>query len=184
MSHQSASDSKARRQAGAAKRHLTAIRAALVSALLVLVATPAGAADTVRVSGLSDVAFGAISSFGTDAVKAQDVCLYAKSPPSNAYRITAAGSGSGGAFTLDSGTATLPFEVQWSDSAGRTVGTQLVANQALTGQHSSAGAGSADDCSSGAPATASLVVILRSAAVAAASSGDYSGSLTLLVAPE
>ena len=172
------------RQADPAKRRLTALRAALAAAALGLVAAPASAADTVRISGLSDVAFGSISSFSTDAVNAQDVCLYAKNPPQNAYRITASGSGAGGAFTLSSGTATLPFEVQWSDRAGQTVGTQLVANQPLTAQNSSIGAGSADDCSSGVAATASLILILRSAAVAAASSGDYSGSLTLLVAPE
>jgi hypothetical protein len=58
---------------------------------------------------------------------------------------------------------------------------QLVPNQPLTGQQSTA---STDDCSRGAATTASLVVVLRSGALSAASSGTYTGTLTLLVAPE
>ena len=156
---------------------------ALLTSLVALAAAPAQAASSVRISGLSDVAFGSISNFTVDAVSSQSVCLYSKSPPANNYRITASGSGAGGAFLLSSGTATLPFEVQWSASAGQSAGTQLLANQPLTAQHSSAST-SVDDCSKGPASTASLIIVLRSAAVSAASSGTYSGTLTLLVAPE
>jgi hypothetical protein len=155
----------------------------LLTGLVALAAAPAQAANSVRISGLSDVAFGSISNFTVDAVSSQSVCLYAKSPPSNNYRVTASGSGTGGAFLLSSGTATLPFEVQWSDTPGKSAGTQLLANQPLTAQHSTS-SGSADDCSKGPATTASLIIVLRSAAVSAASSGTYSGTLTLLVAPE
>ena len=147
-------------------------------------APEAEAADQVQISGLSDVAFGTIASFSTDSVRSQSLCLYAKSPPNDYYRITATGSGAGGAFLLSSGTDTLAYDVQWADSSGQVTGTQLVANQPLTGQQSTAGAGSAGDCSKGPATTASLIVVLRSAALAAATSGTYSGSLTLLVAPE
>jgi hypothetical protein len=156
----------------------------LAAGALALAATGASAADQVRISSLSDVAFGTISNFGTDYVNSQSLCLYAKSPPNNFYRITASGSGSGGAFLMSSGTDTLPFEVQWSDTPNQSVGTELRANQPLTGQQSTAGAGSADDCSKGPATTASLIVILRSGALAAATSGTYNGTLTLLVAPE
>ena len=144
----------------------------------------AQAADQVRISRLSDVTFGTIGNFSADYVRAQDICLYSKSPPGNNYRITASGSGAGGGFLLGSGGATLPFEVQWADLPGQTSGTQLVANQPAAAQHSTAGAGDPGDCSKGPITTASLIVILRSATIAAATSGDYTGTLTLLVAPE
>jgi hypothetical protein len=153
-------------------------------ACVALLATQAQAADEVRISRLSDVAFGSIANFSADYVRASDVCVYAKSPPGNNYRITASGSGTGGAFLLASGAATLPFEVQWADTPGRTSGTLLVPNRPAVAQHSTAGAGDPGDCSKGSGTTASLVVILRSSAVAAAISGNYSGTLTLLVAPE
>ncbi|HEU4683163.1 MAG TPA: hypothetical protein VFS39_01495, partial [Nitrospira sp.] len=136
-----------------------------------------------RVSGLSDLAFGSITSFGTDSILSESVCLSAKSPPANNYRITASGSGSGGAFVLSSGSAVLPFEVQWSDTPGQSSGQQLLANQPMTGLHSSS-SNAVNDCSKGPATTASLIVILRSAALASATSGTYTGTLTLLVAPE
>lgn len=147
-------------------------------------ASPAEAGDVVRISGLSDASFGTITNFAVDAVRSQSVCLHSKSPPANNYSITATGSGTGGAFLLSSGSDTLPYEVQWSDLANQSAGTQLVANRPLTGQHSPSGPGSPDDCSSGPATTASLVVILRSSALNMATSGTYAGTLTLLVAPE
>lgn len=148
-----------------------------------LIASPASAASGVRISGLSDVAFGTITNFAVDSVQSQSVCVYSKSPPSNNYRITASGSGAGGSFLLSSGSSTLPYELQWSATPGQSVGSQLLANQPLTGQQSTAST-AVDDCSKGPATTASLIVILRSAALAAASSGTYTGTLTLLVAPE
>ncbi len=180
--HSTSTASGGRKGNGGPRRLISAC--ALLSSLIALAAAPAEAASTVRISGLSDVAFGSISNFTVDAVSSQSICVYAKSPPNNNYRVTASGSGAGGAFLLSSGTATLPFEVQWSDSPGQSAGTQLLANQPLTAQHSSSGTGSVDDCSKGPASTASLIIVLRSAAVSAASSGTYSGTLTLLVAPE
>ncbi|HET9810461.1 MAG TPA: hypothetical protein VFP53_02045, partial [Sphingomicrobium sp.] len=90
----------------------------------------------------------------------------------------------GGAFELSSGTDLLAYEVEWSDAAGRSAGAQLLANQPLIGQTTAAGTSATDDCSKGPAATASLIVILRSAAISAATSGTYAGTLTLLVAPE
>ncbi len=140
----------------------------------------ASAEDKVRITALSDVSFGTVTAFGMDSVRSQSICVYAKSALDN-YRVTASGSGSGGAFDLTSGTNTLPYELQWSDTAGQTTGAQLSANVPLTGQHSTA---TKDDCSKGPATTASLIVILRSGAVAGAISGSYNGSLTLVIAPE
>jgi hypothetical protein len=175
---------RAAQAGGDARARRRAAGGAVAALLLASLPAPAGAADTVRISGLSDVAFGSISNFASDSVLSQSVCLFAKSPPGDNYRVTASGSGPGGAFLLSSGTATLPFEVQWSSTPGQSSGSQLLPNQPLTGQRSTSGSASADDCSKGPATTASLVVILRSAALASASSGTYSGTLTLLVAPE
>lgn len=160
------------------------VTSAAWAAFLLGLAVPGQAANRVRISGLSDVAFGSITSFTVDEVQSQSICLYSKSPPANNYSVTASGSGPGGAFLLTSPSGTLPFEVQWSDTPAQTSGSQLAANQALTGQHSTAGGGSVDDCSSGPASTASLIVILRSAALGAALSGTYTGTLNLLVSPE
>ena len=141
----------------------------------------AAANNEVRISGLSDLAFGTITNLTVDSVLSESLCLYAKAKPTDLYRITATGSGSGGSFSLNSGSATLAYDVQWSASPNRGSGIQLTANQPLTGQPNGA---SDSGCTSGSPTTASLIVILRSSALAAATSGTYTGTLTLLVAPE
>jgi hypothetical protein len=154
-----------------------------LGAICSIISTPgwASAADKVRISALSDLSFGIITNFAADSVRSESLCLYAKSPPLDQYQITASGSGPGGSFELSSGSDNLSYEVQWSAIAGQSAGVPLVANQPLTAQQNSA---SVDDCSKGAATTASLVVLVRSAAVSAASSGTYTGTLTLLVAPE
>lgn len=151
--------------------------------LALLGQSPARAADQVRISRLSDVAFGTVVNLNADSILSQSLCLYSKSPPGNYYSITATGSGAGGAFVLASGADSLPYEVQWSDSPGQSVGAQMQANQPLTGQQTTAGGKSSDICAAS-PLTASLIVVLRSTALAAATSGTYSGTLTLFVAPQ
>lgn len=153
---------------------------AVTACTCLLPSSPAFAADKVRITGLSDVAFGTITNFAADSVRSQSICVFAKSTNDN-YRVTASGTGSGGAFTLSSGSDTLPYEVEWSDTSGQTSGAQLSANVAMTGQQSTA---TSDDCSKGPATTASLVVILRSAAVSSAITGTYTGALTIVVAPE
>ena len=152
------------------------------AAALIASAAPADPPG-VRITGLSDVPFGTISNFASDSIRSQSVCIYAKGS-GDGYRVTAIGSGSGGAFGLSSGGNTLPYEVQWSDTTGQTSGSLLLANQPLAGFHTGEGPGAKEDCSKGPPTTASLIIILRSAALGAAISGTYAGTLTLLVAPD
>jgi hypothetical protein len=82
---------------------------------------------------------------------------------------------------LSNGFYSLPFEVEWSDSAGRSTGASLSPNVALTGQISSA---KNQLCSSGPAASASLTIILRAAELSKARQGGYAGSLTVLVSAE
>jgi hypothetical protein len=158
------------------------IAAAALSALpLLLVSGPASAASNkVRITTLSDVAFGTIANLSVDAVRGQSVCLFADTN-TNGYNITATGTGSGGAFQLSSGAQSMSYEVQWSSSPGQSSGTQLAPNVPLTGQVSSA---THQTCSAGPASSASLVILLRSASLSSATAGTYNGTLTLVVGPE
>lgn len=143
-------------------------------------AVPATAADKVRLTGLTDVAFGTVGNLGADAVRAQDICIYSTSPTSG-YHVTATGSGAGGNFELSSGIDTMSFDVAWNSTLGQASGTLLTPNVPLTGQVSSA---TQQTCNSGPARTGSLVVILRSAGLSSAKAGTYNGTLTLVVGPE
>lgn len=146
----------------------------------VFVQSPAAAADKVQISGLQDITFGTLTDFAVDTVRSQSICVYAKSSLDN-YSITATGSGLGGGFFLSSASDSLPYEVQWSAASGQNSGTALAAGVPLGGQHSTA---TREVCDKGPPTTASLIVVLRSAAVSSAISGTYTGTLTLLVQPQ
>ena len=147
--------------------------------LLILAPVSADAAPQARITKLVDAAFGTISNFSTDLTNSQSICVYSTGT-SGQYRVTATGDGSGGAFTLASGSYTLAYEVQWSASSGQTSGQSLTAGVALTGLTSTA---TSSNCSSGPVTTASLITILRTTGVSAATAGAYSGTLTLVVAP-
>lgn len=133
-----------------------------------------------RITGLADVAFGLLTNLSSDAVSSQDVCVYA-STATNGYNVRASGSGPAGAFSLASAASSLPFEVQWNSASGQSSGSQLTANVTLSGQVSSA---RQQSCNSGPAASASLIVILRTAALSSATAGSYNGSLTLVIGPE
>lgn len=171
------------RSGDARKRRASSFRqGAFVVALLVsALSEPSFAASNkVRIGNLTDVSFGTIANLNVDAIASQSVCLFSGSA-TNGYNVTALGTGPAGAFTLSSGTASLPYDVQWSSSAAQTEGTQLTANVPLTGQVSAA---THQTCNNGPATSASLIVVLRSAALSSAVAGTYSGTLTLLVGPE
>ena len=157
----------------------TVSRGALLA--LALAASPLHAqSNNVRISKLSDVAFGAISNVGADATNSQSLCVYANTA-NQGYRITASGSAPGGAFGLMSGSFLLNYEVQWNQAPSQSSGSQLSPNVTLTGLISSA---TQQTCNSGPATTASLILVLRSSELSNARAGSYSGTLTLLVGPE
>lgn len=138
------------------------------------------AGNNARITGLSDVAFGTLANLSSDSVQSQNVCVFSNSS-TNGYYVQATGSGSGGAFTLASGSNLLAYDVEWSPSSGQSSGNLLSPNVALTGQVSSA---TQPSCNSGPASSASLIILLRAAKLSSATAGTYSGTLTLLVAPE
>ncbi len=145
---------------------------------LALLGPVAAQAQQVRISRLTDVAFGTISNFATDQTRTQNVCAHSTSP-TRGYRVTARGSGAAFAFTLASGSNRLAYEVQWAGSTGQSVGTSLVANVAQGGF---TGRGNTSTCGNGVR-TASLITILRSTAIGSVTAGAYTGTLTLILAP-
>ena len=158
-----------------------AAAATLALALWLSGSSPATAASNkVRITSLSDVAFGTIPSLAVDAVRSQSVCLFADTT-TNGYTITATGTGPAGTFELTSGLAAMPYEVEWSSSAGQSSGIQLTPNLPLTGQVSPA---THQTCNNGPATSASLILMLRSSALSSAQAGTYNGTLTLIVGPE
>jgi hypothetical protein len=138
------------------------------------------AGNNARITGLSDVAFGTLATLSSDSTKTQNVCVFSNST-NNGYYVEATGSGSSGAFTLSSGAHLLAYDVEWNASSGQSTGSLLSPNVPLTGLFSAA---TQPSCNSGPATSASLIVILRAASLSSATAGTYSGTLTLLVAPE
>jgi hypothetical protein len=151
-----------------------------VASSLLFPAEAIAASNKVRITNLTDVAFGTVANLSVDTVRSQSVCLFADTN-TNGYTITATGTGPSGAFELTSGLTPMNFEVQWSGSAGQSSGTQLTPNVPLTGQVSAA---THQTCSNGPATSASLVLVLRSSALSSAKAGTYNGTLTLIVGPE
>jgi hypothetical protein len=153
----------------------------LTFAAVSLGTTSPAAAASARISGLADINFGSIVN-AADQTSSQSVvvCSYKNNPQNLPYSVTATGSGAASAFELSSGSAILPYDVQWASAAGQTGGTLL--------QPGSAAAGYANGATGFACTTqganASLTVTIRSADIAAAPAGTYTGTLQLMIEPQ
>jgi hypothetical protein len=143
------------------------------------VAAPARAADKARITGLSDVSFGLITSLADHSI-GQSVCAYSSSN-TNGYSVTATGSGSGESFALLSGADQLAYDVLWADDANQSGGIALVAGTTTGGFTSVA---KQQFCNSGPSTSATLTVVIRSTELSAAMAGSYSGTLQITIAPE
>jgi hypothetical protein len=133
----------------------------------------------VQISGLSDIAFGTVDP-AVAAASAEDVCVWSNTS-GKGYTVTATGSGASNAFSLSDGTNSLNYAVEWAGSAGQSTGTALVSGTALGGLSSTA---TNPTCSSGPAASASLIVKMAAADLQAAAASSYTGTLTLVVAPQ
>lgn len=144
------------------------------------VSISASVPSRVRISGLSDVAFTNVDPSVATA-NAQNVCVWSNTS-TRGYQLTATGSGTANAFTLANASLTVPYTVEWSGSSGQTSGTALSSGSALTGLTSTA---TNANCASGPAASASLIVRIGAASLQTMdASTSYTGTLTLLVAPE
>ncbi len=116
----------------------------------------------------------------SDASSNQNICIYSNTA-SGGYEIKATGDGAANAFTLANGALTpVAYTVAFDDSPGQSTGSPLTTNVALTGQNSTA---SNQNCTGG--ETASLIIGVASSELQKMQAGlAYSGTLTLVVAPE
>jgi len=144
----------------------------------------ASVAARVDISNLSDVTFadadlGPILDTGSQATKAQNVCVWSNNSDKS-YYITASGSGASNAFTLaNSSNPVLPYEVYWNATSGQTTGTQQMAT---TKSAKFTGTATAPTCGGG--TTASLIIgIMGSDANSMLANTSYTGTLTLLISP-
>jgi hypothetical protein len=144
------------------------------------VAIGASVPNRVQLSGVTDVSL-LNQDPATAAVDAQNVCVWSNTS-TKGYNVTATGSGTSSAFTLSNGSLTVPYSVEWSGTTGQSSGTALSAGAALTGLKSTAVSAT---CSSGASSSASLIVKMSTASLQGMQAATtYTGTLTLVVAPE
>jgi hypothetical protein len=136
--------------------------------------------NRVQISNLTDVSF-TNQDPSVAASNAQNVCVWSNSS-TKGYNITATGSGAANAFSLSNGAATVPYSVEWAGSSGQSSGTALSSGSALTGLTSTA---TNPTCSAGPSSSASMVVKITSASLQGMQAAtSYTGTLTLVVAPE
>jgi hypothetical protein len=144
------------------------------------VSISASVPSRVQLTGLTDVAF-TNQDPAVAAANAQNVCVWSNTS-TKGYNVTATGSGTSSAFTLANGSLTVPYAVEWAGSSGASSGTALATGTALTGLTSTA---TSPTCSSGASSTASLIVKISTANLQSMQAAtSYTGTLTLVVAPE
>jgi len=134
--------------------------------------------ELVRISDLDDIDLGTFAGAALDGT--DDVCVWSTT---RAYSITATGDGGGGSFTLTGNTSgdDLAYAVEWADNAGETSGTTLSSGTTLTGRTTNA---TSTDCNGGNDPNATVIVDVADTDLAAVTADSYSGTLTLLVAPE
>jgi hypothetical protein len=150
---------------------------------LLAMALEAPAHADAQIGGLADMAFGTISAT-TDQSKSENVCAFSTTGGffgGAGYSIRATGNGTGGAFTLASGAAKLPYEVQWADSPNLTSGVSLTAGSLKSGFGNSA---FLQNCVFQNEGTASHTIILRGTQLAAATAGSYTGTLQITIVPD
>ena len=136
--------------------------------------------NRVQITNLADVSF-TNQDPATAAANAQNVCVWSNTS-TKGYNVTATGSGAASAFTLANGALTVPYSVEWAGSSGQSSGTALTKGTALTGLTSVA---TNATCSSGASSSASLIVKISTASLQTMQAAtSYTGTLTLVVAPE
>lgn len=127
----------------------------------------------IQISNLDDIDLGTWSGSG-DMTGNDNNCVWSTT---RGYNLTATGSGASDAFTITDGSNTIAYAVAWDDVD--TTDQAVTTGSALSGQATDA---LTTNCAGG--DTANVTVTVAEADAAAAPAGTYSGTLTLVVAPE
>ncbi|MGI9324759.1 MAG: hypothetical protein ACR2PZ_06035 [Pseudomonadales bacterium] len=129
--------------------------------------------DEVRISSLADINLGPFA--GVDMTGSSPACIYRNGIPTT-YQITGTGSGAANAFTLTDGTNTVPYSVDYTDLNGTnalTTGSALLAQDGADNDVNCANTGD----------NGSIDVTVTAVDAAALPAAAYTGTLTLVVAP-
>ncbi len=129
--------------------------------------------DEVQISNLTDINLGAFA--GVDLTGSSPACIY-RNGPATTYQITGTGSGAANAFTLTDGTNTVPYTVNYTDDS---VTSAMTTGTALLGQD---GADDDTGCANTGD-NGTIAVTVTAANAAALPASTYTGTLTLVVAP-
>ena len=128
----------------------------------------------VKVSGLNDIALIVRSDGGASG--STTACIYRNGTGS--YMVTANGSGVANAFTLSDGNSgVIPYSVTFDDGNGAEPLTKDTTLTGLTGANTLS-----MNCNGGTNAT--IDVAVSATDFIGAPAGDYTGTLTLIIAPE
>lgn len=141
-------------------------------------------ASMVRISNLSDMLVNWTDTDG-DVVWRNDICVYS-TRGNGGYTVTATGaSNDDGAFVMRNGENTVPYNITWNDGGGGNLSDEGIA--LLPGVPSGMLSHASTDnssCSGGTPGpTARLLITIPRSNIEAVHDGNYSETLTLLLAP-
>jgi len=144
--------------------------------MAVIWATPSAA--QVQISGLSDLALGSWNGAG-DVESEVEHCVLGNR--GGLFSIEATDDGPGDSFALTNGPVSLPYQVAYDDGSGWS---QLNSGTPLSGQRGSQNVNQFERCLAGQRPPERVRVRVLAQDLSGAIGGSYSGTLTLLVAPE
>ena|ERR1022692_2236002 len=129
-----------------------------------------------QITGLTDLALGAWSGSGNMTAN-NDVCVYTNDSTGNYHTLVTDSSGTS-AFKVKSGANAIPYTVNWNHVSGVVGNVAVTYGIALlvTGANTSS-------VTCGGLKDANYQVTFLSAALAAASAGSYSTTLTMVIEP-
>lgn len=155
----------------------SALAVGALAALALATAAPAGAQarPQILINQIDDVPLGTWFGIG-DMSQIMRFCVGTHGN-GRRFRLTATGSASGGAFRINNGASQLPFSLEINDGAG----WQSLASGNSLGPLQGT---NINKCQDRTEEPLQLRVTLRQSDLATASSGLYSGTVSLMVVPE
>ena len=131
-------------------------------------------AVSVDISQISDLSFGTVLPGAGVRTADTNLCISGSQPT---YQVQILGNGPGGIFALVSGDNTISFQVWWNDSPN-TIGNRQLNPGAAQAFNSAA---SVANCPDG--PTANIQLVVPASELNTAITGQYGGSLSIMLSP-
>ena len=146
---------------------------------LLLICFPLPINAEIRIFGLEDFKFGKWELGDGPLRLSSSICVAVR--PRGPYQVTAYGSGSSNTFTLTNGSSTLPFRMYFNDLPRPNGATELQPAQALGGLRGRMRGIRQRQCNR---PTANIGIRISDTDLRAATAGQYSGTVVIIVGPE